>query len=96
MKNGLLSRLDLAFSRDQAEKIYVQHRMAEAGAEIWKWLNEGAYFYVCGDKNRMAADVHAALIAIAQKHGGKTEEEAKAFIEEGLMKTEKRYRRDVY
>ncbi|MEK0451462.1 MAG: sulfite reductase flavoprotein alpha-component CysI [Verrucomicrobiota bacterium] len=96
VKNGLLSRLDLAFSRDQAEKVYVQHRMAEAGAELWKWLNEGAYFYVCGDKNRMAADVHAALIAIAQKHGGKTEEEAKAFIEEGLMKTEKRYRRDVY
>jgi sulfite reductase (NADPH) flavoprotein alpha-component len=96
VKNGLLSRLDLAFSRDQAEKIYVQTRMREQGAELWKWLNEGAYFYVCGDKNRMAADVHAELISIAQKHGGKTEEEAKAFIEEGLMKTEKRYRRDVY
>ncbi len=96
VKNGLLSRLDLAFSRDQADKIYVQTRMREQGAEIWKWLSEGAYFYVCGDKNRMASDVHAELLSIAQKHGGKSEEEAKAFIEEGLMKTEKRYRRDVY
>ncbi len=96
VKNGILSRLDLAFSRDQAEKIYVQTRMREQGAELWKWLNEGAYFYVCGDKNRMAADVHAELIAIAKTHGGKSDEEAKAFIEESLMKTEKRYRRDVY
>lgn len=96
VKGGALSRLDLAFSRDQAEKVYVQHRMREAGAEIWKWLQDGAYFYVCGDKNKMAADVHAELIAIAQTHGGKSAEEAKAFVEEGLMKTEKRYRRDVY
>ncbi len=96
LKDGALTRLDLAFSRDQAEKVYVQNRMREAGAEIWKWLQEGAYFFVCGDKNKMAADVHAELIAIAQTHGGKSAEEAKAFIEEGLMKTEKRYRRDVY
>ena len=95
-KDGLLSRMDLAFSRDQAEKIYVQTRMKEAGAEIWKWLLDGAYFYVCGDKNKMATDVHNELIAIAQTHGGKSPEEAKAFIEETLMKTEKRYRRDVY
>ena len=88
--------MDLAFSRDQAEKIYVQTRMKEAGAEIWKWLADGAYFYVCGDKNKMAADVHNELVAIAQAHGGKSPEEAKAFIEETLMKTEKRYRRDVY
>ena len=96
VKNGLLSRLDLAFSRDQAEKIYVQNRMREQGAELWKWINDGAYFYVCGDKNKMAADVHAELINIAQTHGGKSPEEAKAFIEETFMKTEKRYRRDVY
>lgn len=96
LTDGTLARLDLAFSRDQAEKVYVQHRMREAGAELWKWLDEGAYFYVCGDKNKMAADVHAELIAIAQKHGGKSEEEAKAFIEEQMLKTEKRYRRDVY
>ena len=96
VKNGLLTRLDLAFSRDQAEKIYVQNRMREQGAELWKWINDGAYFYVCGDKNKMAADVHAELINIAQTHGGKSPEEAKAFIEETFMKTEKRYRRDVY
>ena len=95
-KNGLLSRLDLAFSRDQAEKVYVQHRMREQGAEIWKWISEGAYFYVCGDKNKMAADVHAELIAITEKHGGKSPEEAKAFVEDTFMKGEKRYRRDVY
>jgi sulfite reductase (NADPH) flavoprotein alpha-component len=93
---GLLTRFDTAFSRDQAEKVYVQHRMRENGAEIWKWLQEGAYFYVCGDKNRMATDVHNEMIAIAQLHGGKTAEEAKAYVEEGMMKTEKRYRRDVY
>ena len=70
--------------------------MREQGAELWKWINDGAYFYVCGDKNKMAADVHAELINIAQTHGGKSPEEAKAFIEETFMKTEKRYRRDVY
>ena len=93
---GLLTRFDTAFSRDQSEKIYVQTRMRENGAEIWKWLQDGAYFYVCGDKNRMATDVHNELISIAQIHGGKTAEEAKAYVEEGMMKTEKRYRRDVY
>ena len=93
---GLLTRLDTAFSRDQSEKIYVQTRMRENGSEIWKWLQEGGYFYVCGDKNRMATDVHNELISIAQIHGGKTAEEAKAYVEEGMMKTEKRYRRDVY
>ena len=96
VKKGILSRLDTAFSRDQAEKIYVQHRMRENGAEIWKWLAEGGYFYVCGDKNKMATDVHNELISIVQIHGGKSAEEAKAFVEEGMMKTEKRYRRDVY
>lgn len=96
VKDGLLTRLDTAFSRDQAQKVYVQHRMRENGAEIWKWLQEGAYFYVCGDKNRMATDVHNELISIAQTHGGKSPEEAKAYVEDGMMKTEKRYRRDVY
>lgn len=96
VKNGLLTNLSTAFSRDQAEKIYVQHRMRENGAELWKWISEGAYFYVCGDKNRMATDVHNELISIVQTHGGKSAEEAKAYVEEGMMKTEKRYRRDVY
>ncbi len=96
LKSGLLARLDTAFSRDQEKKIYVQHRMAEAGAELWKWISEGAYFYVCGDKNKMAKDVHDTLIAVVAQHGGKSPEEAKAYVEETMMKTEKRYRRDVY
>jgi sulfite reductase (NADPH) flavoprotein alpha-component len=97
LKSGVLTRLDLAWSRDNpANREFVQHKMKAAGAELWKWLADGAYFYVCGNKDRMAVDVHATLIEIAQTHGGKSPEEAKAFIEETLMKTEKRYRRDVY
>jgi sulfite reductase (NADPH) flavoprotein alpha-component len=95
-KDGLLNSFHTAFSRDQAEKVYVQTRMREHGKAIWQWLQDGAYFYVCGDKNRMATDVHNELIAIVEAYGGKTKEEAKAYIEEGMMKTEKRYRRDVY
>ncbi len=87
-------RLDLAFSRDQERKIYVQHRMEERGADIWAWLQEGADFFVCGDKNKMAADVDAALQKIAEVHGGKTPEQAKEFTE--ALKKEKRYKRDVY
>ncbi|SDU08130.1 sulfite reductase (NADPH) flavoprotein alpha-component [Verrucomicrobium sp. GAS474] len=95
-KEGLLTRLDTAFSRDQAEKIYVQNRMLENGAEMWKWLQEGAYFYVCGDAKRMAKDVHQALITIAQQHGGLTPEKAVEYIEVTFAKTEKRYLKDVY
>ena len=87
-------RLDLAFSRDQERKIYVQHRMEERGADIWAWLQEGADFFVCGDKNKMAADVDTALLKIAETHGGRTPEQAKEFIES--LKKEKRYKRDVY
>ena len=93
---GLLTKFDTAFSRDQAEKIYVQNRMHEHGAELWKWLQEGAYFYVCGDAKRMAKDVHQMLITIAQEHGGKTPEAAKEYIEVQFAKTEKRYLKDVY
>ena len=93
MNDGAL-RLDLAFSRDQDRKIYVQHRMEERGADIWAWLQEGADFFVCGDKNKMAADVDAALHKIAEVHGGKTPEQAKEFID--ALKKEKRYKRDVY
>jgi len=93
-KEGVLTRLDTAFSRDQEKKIYVQHRMLENGAELWAWLNEGAHFFVCGDAARMAKDVDAALHQIVQTHGGKTAEEAAEYIE-GLKK-EKRYKRDVY
>ena len=91
---GLLNRFDVAFSRDQAEKIYVQHRMEEKGQEIWSWLEDGATFYVCGDATRMARDVDATLHDIVEKHGGKSEDEAKDFVK--ALKKEKRYQRDVY
>jgi sulfite reductase (NADPH) flavoprotein alpha-component len=91
---GVLQRLDVAFSRDQAEKIYVQHRMLENAAEIWRWLQEGGFFYVCGDASRMAKDVDDALHRIVAEQGGKSPEEAKAYVDE--LKKSKRYRKDVY
>jgi sulfite reductase (NADPH) flavoprotein alpha-component len=94
-RDGILSRLDCAFSRDQAHKIYVQHRMLENAAEIWRWLDsEGAQFFVCGDARRMAKDVDAALRKIVQEHGGRSVEEANEYVEK--LKSEKRYKRDVY
>ena len=97
IKNGVLECLDLAWSREtEGRKEYVQHRMHAQGAQLWKWINDGAYFYVCGDKERMAKDVHAELISIVQVHGGKSAEDARIFVEEELMKNTKRYRRDVY
>jgi sulfite reductase (NADPH) flavoprotein alpha-component len=93
VKDGFL-RLDTAFSRDQAAKMYVQHRLAAHAAEVWRWLEEGAEFFVCGDKERMAGDVHAELLRIVEKHGGKTPEQAAEYLEE--MKKTKRYKRDVY
>ena len=95
-KKGVLTRLETAFSRDQAEKIYVQHRMKENGKELWAWLQGGAYFYVCGDAHRMAKDVHQALIDIACEHGGLSPEAAAEYVNVTLMKTDKRYLRDVY
>ena len=93
---GILTRLDTAFSRDQEHKVYVQDRMRENGAELWKWLQEGAIFYVCGDAKRMARDVHQALIDIAAQHGGMPPEKAVEYIEQTFAKTEKRYLKDVY
>lgn len=93
-KSGTLTRLDTAFSRDQAEKIYVQNRMEENGAELWKWLESGAYFYVCGDASRMAKDVDAMLHTIARDHGGLSESDAEDYIKK--LRKEKRYARDVY
>jgi sulfite reductase (NADPH) flavoprotein alpha-component len=93
-KQGHLARLDLAFSRDQSEKLYVQHRMLENAAELWAWLENGAHFYVCGDAARMARDVDSALHKIIETAGGKTPEQAQAFV--ARLKTEKRYQRDVY
>jgi sulfite reductase (NADPH) flavoprotein alpha-component len=93
-RDGHLSRLDLAFSRDQEEKIYVQHRMLAAAGELWQWLEEGAHFYVCGDASRMAKDVDAALHTACEKGGGLSVENAAAYVQK--LKSEKRYQRDVY
>jgi len=93
-KDGLLNRLDLAFSRDQKEKIYVQDSMREHGAQLWAWLEEGAHFYVCGDASRMAKDVDAALRAVAAHHGGLSDEAAGEYV--GQMTRDRRYVRDVY
>jgi sulfite reductase (NADPH) flavoprotein alpha-component len=94
-KEGVLTRLDCAWSRDQPEKIYVQHRMKENAAEIWKWLDgEGAHFFVCGDARRMAKDVDATLRRIVQEQGGKNTGEANEYVEK--LKSDKRYKRDVY
>ena len=94
LKDGHLTKLNLAFSRDQPEKVYVQDKMLENGEELYKWLEEGAHFYVCGDASRMATDVHEALISVVKNYGAKTREEAEEYIE-NLKKT-KRYQRDVY
>ena len=93
-KEGYLTRIDTAFSRDQAEKIYVQHRMHENAAEIWRWLEEGAYFFVCGDARRMAKDVDAMLRKIVREQGAKNADAANEYVEK--LKNEKRYKRDVY
>lgn len=93
-ESGLLTRLDLAFSRDQDKKVYVQSRMLEQGAELYAWLQEGAYFYVCGDASRMAKDVDSALYEIVRQYGGLSSERAADYIDQ--LKKEKRYLRDVY
>ena len=92
--DGHLSRLDLAFSRDVEEKIYVQHRMLERGAELWRWLDRGGHFYVCGDAERMAKDVDIVLRMVVARHGGLGEDDADAYV--NRMAQEKRYVRDVY
>ncbi|MGG3178093.1 sulfite reductase subunit alpha [Priestia megaterium] len=93
-KDGLLNRLDTAFSRDQTEKIYVQNRLMEHGEELWTWLQEGAHFYICGDASRMAKEVDATLKQIIQQHGRMSSAEAEAYVKE--MAKLKRYARDVY
>ena len=94
LADGRLSRIDLAFSRDQEHKVYVQHRMLEHAAEMYSWLSDGAVFYVCGDASRMAKDVHEALITIGEQEGGKSREEAEAWVKQ--LKADKQYLRDVY
>lgn len=94
-RDGVLTKLDCAWSRDQTHKIYVQHKMLENAAEIWKWIDgEGAQFFVCGDAKRMAKDVDAALRKIIQEQGGKSVDEANEYVEK--LKSDKRYKRDVY
>jgi sulfite reductase (NADPH) flavoprotein alpha-component len=94
LTNQSLSKIDVAFSRDQPEKIYVQHKMLERAKELYAWLEEGSHFYVCGDASRMAHDVHEALITVVEKQGGKSREAAEAYVED--LKKTKRYQRDVY
>jgi len=94
-RDGFLTRCDCAWSRDQANKTYVQTKMLENAAEIWKWMDaEGAQVFVCGDARRMAKDVDAALRKIIQEKGGKTEEQTNEYVEK--LKADKRYKRDVY
>ncbi|MDO6719082.1 assimilatory sulfite reductase (NADPH) flavoprotein subunit [Psychrosphaera sp. 1_MG-2023] len=94
VKSGLLSKVDLAFSRDQAEKIYVQDRLREQGKDVFAWLEKGAHFYICGDANRMAKDVHQTLLDIVKTHGGKDDEQAELYLKE--LRSTHRYQKDVY
>ena len=94
VSDGVLNRLDLAFSRDQADRVYVQHKMLDYGADLWRWLEEGARFYVCGDASRMARDVDTALTSIIKTHGKMSEQAAHHYKRE--LVAEKRYVRDVY
>ena len=94
VKDGVLNKVSLAFSRDQEQKIYVQHRMLEQGAEIYQWLEQGAHIYVCGDANHMAKDVQDALVQIVIAHGAKSDEQAEQYISD--LRRAKRYQKDVY
>ena len=94
LKDGILTRLNTAFSRDQKHKIYVQDRMNESAAELFAWLEDGAHFYVCGDASRMAKDVHDMLISIVETQGSRSREDAEAYVKQ--LQRDKRYQRDVY
>ena len=94
LKRGVLSKLDVAFSRDQAQKVYVQDKLRLKAEEIWTWLQQGAYLYICGDGNKMAKDVHQALLDIAQRQGGFSAEQAEQYF--GDLRQAKRYQKDVY
>ncbi|HBB3112720.1 TPA: sulfite reductase flavoprotein subunit alpha [Escherichia coli] len=94
VKEGVLTRIDLAWSRDQKEKVYVQDKLREQGAELWRWINDGAHIYVCGDANRMAKDVEQALLEVIAEFGGMDTEAADEFLSE--LRVERRYQRDVY
>ncbi|MFB7142771.1 sulfite reductase subunit alpha [Gottfriedia sp. NPDC056225] len=93
-KDGVLTKLDAAFSRDTDQKVYVQHKMLENSKELFEWIEKGAYFYVCGDKEYMAKDVNEALITIIEKEGTLTRDEAEAYLKD--LQKQGRYLRDVY
>jgi sulfite reductase (NADPH) flavoprotein alpha-component len=93
VRDGLFNRLDVAFSRDQAERVYVQHEMLDYGADVWRRLEDGAHFYVCGDATRMAKDVDEALTVVIREHGGMSAERAHDYERE-LVATKRV--RDVY
>ena len=94
VKEGLLTRIDLAWSRDQQQKVYVQDKLREKGAELWRWINDGAHIYVCGDANRMAKDVEHTLLEVIAEYGAMDAEAADEFLSE--LRVERRYQRDVY
>ncbi|MEH7300826.1 assimilatory sulfite reductase (NADPH) flavoprotein subunit [Neobacillus drentensis] len=94
LKEGVLTKVDVAFSRDTDEKVYVQHRMLEQSEELFKWLQEGAHLYICGDEKHMAHDVHHTFLSIIEKEGNMSREQAEAYLAE--MQQQKRYQRDVY
>lgn len=94
VKDGVVNKISLAFSRDQEQKVYVQHRMLEHGAELYQWLEQGAHLYVCGDANHMAKDVQDALVQIVIEHGEKSEEQAEQYVSD--LRRAKRYQKDVY
>ncbi|MCB5309363.1 NADPH-dependent assimilatory sulfite reductase flavoprotein subunit [Yersinia massiliensis] len=94
VKDGLLTRIDLAWSRDQAHKIYVQDKLREQGAELWRWIQDGAHIYVCGDANRMAKDVEQVLLDVVAEHGAMDTEQADEYLSE--LRLARRYQRDVY
>ncbi|MEX2495506.1 MAG: assimilatory sulfite reductase (NADPH) flavoprotein subunit [Woeseia sp.] len=93
-KDGILTRMDVAFSRDQQQKIYVQHKILEQAQRLYAWLERGAHFYVCGDAERMAGDVHQALLSVVQQQGKLSAERAAEYVNE--LKSGRRYQRDVY
>ncbi len=94
METGVLTKIDLAFSRDQKEKVYVQHKMLKQGEEFFNWLQKGAYVYVCGAKHPMSEDVENTLLQIISQFGAKTEDEAIEYLQQ--LKDEGRYLKDVY
>lgn len=94
LKDGILTKMDVAFSRDKEEKIYVQHKLLQHSKELFSWIKEGAYIYVCGDKNKMAKDVQEALITIIAEEGNMSREDAENYLKD--LQKQKRYQRDVY